>query len=81
MTEAEKNLRENQKQLDADGVMVGVSRQAVHEVLAETARLRAAIEAIKRATLDGKVCADVAWFSDIETLHDFCASTLAQQPS
>ena len=44
MTEAEKNLRENQRQLDADGVMVGVSRQAVHEVLAETDRLRAALE-------------------------------------
>jgi hypothetical protein len=31
-----------------------------------------AIADIKQATLDGKVCDDVAWFSQIETLHDFC---------
>jgi len=37
---AEKVLREHQQQLDADGVMVGVSRQALDEVLAalQTAR-------------------------------------------
>ena len=39
-TEAEKNLRECQRQLDADGVMVGVSRQALDEVLTELQRLR-----------------------------------------
>jgi len=27
---------------------------------------------IMQATIDGKVCDDVAWYSDIETLHDFC---------
>ena len=31
--EAIKSLREHQQQLDEDGIMVGVSRQAVHEVL------------------------------------------------
>lgn len=42
----------------------------------EVKRLRAALEAIQQATLTGKVCDDVAWFSDIETLHDFCDATL-----
>ena len=36
---AAKNLRECQTQLDADGCQVGVSRQAVDEVLAELDRL------------------------------------------
>jgi hypothetical protein len=35
------NLRTNQTQLDADGCMVGVSRQAVEETLTEIERLRA----------------------------------------
>lgn len=43
-------------------------------------RLRGAIEAIRQATLRGDVCDDVAWFSQIETLHDFCAGTLEKQP-
>jgi len=40
MTKAEENLRDEQRQLDPDGIEVGVSRQAVDEVLAETKRLR-----------------------------------------
>ena len=44
----------------------------------EIERLRGALAEIKQATLDGKVCGhgDIAWFSDIETLHDFCEATL-----
>ncbi len=34
-------LRDHQQQLDMDGVMVGVSRQAIDEVLTELATLRA----------------------------------------
>ena len=40
MSEAEKQLREHQQQLDADGVMVGVSRQALAEFMAENKALR-----------------------------------------
>lgn len=40
---------------------------------AENRKLRDAIEAIKRATIEGRVCDDVAWFDGITTLHDFCA--------
>ena len=40
MSEAEKQLREHQQQLDADGVMVGVSRQALVEFMAENKALR-----------------------------------------
>jgi hypothetical protein len=50
----------------------------------ENVRLRAerdllvrALEDIKQATIDGRVCDDVAWFSPIETLHDFCDRTLS----
>lgn len=46
------------------------------EAADEIERLRKAIEAIKLAAVMGKVCDDVAWFSDIETLHDFCDATL-----
>lgn len=46
MTPAEQNLRDHQTQLDMDGVMVGVSRQAIDEVLAEIERLRAALAII-----------------------------------
>lgn len=34
--------------------------------------LRAALAAIMQACTDGKVCDDVAWFDQIETLWDFC---------
>jgi hypothetical protein len=44
----------------------------------EVLRLRGAIADIQQATLDGKVCDDVAWFDGITTLHDFCAGTLEQ---
>jgi hypothetical protein len=43
-----------------------------HEAAAEIERLRKAIEDIKQATIDGRVCDDVAWFDTITTLHDFC---------
>lgn len=40
LTDAERSLREHQIQIDEDGIMCGVSRQALHEVLAELAALR-----------------------------------------
>jgi len=47
--------------------------------MAETSRLQferdvavAALREIKRATVEGRVCDDVAWFDEIETLYDFC---------
>lgn len=64
------------QQADEDGVMVLVSRQACDEAATEIERLRTAIAAIQQATLDGKVCDDVAWFSGIETLHDYCDRVL-----
>jgi len=30
--------------------------------------------------VDFAACDDVAWFSEIETLFDFCATTLAHKP-
>lgn len=42
----------------------------------EIERLRAGIEAIKLATIEGRVCDDVAWFDTITTLHDFCDELL-----
>jgi hypothetical protein len=46
------------------------------EALDEIERLRLAIEAIRQATIEGRVCDDVAWFDHITTLHDFCEQTL-----
>ncbi len=51
-----------------------------HKQRLEIDRLRKAIADIKQATLDGKVCDDVAWFGLGETLHDFCESTLGDLP-
>lgn len=38
----------------------------------EIERLRGCLAAIQKATVDGQVCDDVAWFDSITTLHDFC---------
>lgn len=46
------------------------------DLRAEIERLRAAVSAIQKATLEGRVCDDVAWFDTITTLHDYCAQTL-----
>jgi hypothetical protein len=46
------------------------------EALDEIVRLRSAVEAIKQANIEGRVCDDVAWFDTITTLHDFCDQTL-----
>lgn len=40
-------LRDHQHQLDADGVMVGVSRQAIDEVLAERETLLTAVREMR----------------------------------
>jgi hypothetical protein len=48
----------------------------VEEALDEIVRPRSAVEAIRQATIDGRVCDDVAWFDTITTLHDFCEQTL-----
>lgn len=34
--------------------------------------LEGALRAIMKATVEGRVCDDVAWFDSITTLHDFC---------
>lgn len=46
----------------------------------EVTRLRQAVAAIKQATIDGRVCDDVAWFTAIETLHDYCERVLEHSP-
>ena len=44
----------------------------------DNCRLRAALAAIKRASIEGRVCDDVAWFDSITTLHDYCDLILSQ---
>jgi len=44
--------------------------------IVENDRLRRGIAEIKQATIDGRVCDDVAWFDTITTLHDFCDELL-----
>jgi len=43
-----------------------------HEAAAEIERLRGCLDAIMKATIEGRVCDDVAWFDGITTLFDFC---------
>lgn len=47
-----------------------------HEAAAEIERLRGCLHAIMKATVEGRVCDDVAWFDDITTLFDFCDMAL-----
>lgn len=47
------NLATNQTQLDMDGCMVGVSRQAVDETLAVTADLVEALDAVSKSSTCG----------------------------
>jgi hypothetical protein len=47
--------------------------------MGDVERLRAGIAAIKLATIEGRVCDDVAWFDEITTLHDFCDYLLRPQ--
>lgn len=51
----------------------------IDEAMAEIVRLRKGYEDIKRATIEGRICDDVAWFDTITTLHDFCDMMI--QPS
>lgn len=46
MSAASDNLKSNQRQLDMDGVEVGVSRQAVEETLEQYADMLAALQSI-----------------------------------
>jgi len=55
------------------------NHEAVIDLMNESSRLKferdvavAALREIKRATVEGRVCDDVAWFDQIETLYDFC---------
>lgn len=45
-------------------------------LISRNADLRKAIDDIKQATIDGKVCDDIAWMDTITTLHDFCCQAL-----
>ena len=47
-----------------------------HEAAARIEALEAALRAIMKATVEGRVCDDVAWYDGITTLHDFCDITL-----
>ena len=75
-------LRENLPvrfpQIDLSEIAARVKEAAaeIASLQGEVVGLRAAIKAIKKATIDGRVCDDVAWFDQITTLHDFCDQAL-----
>jgi len=52
------------------------SIKAAQAIVLERDRLREALEAIRKATLEGRVCDDVAWFDSITTLHDYICGVL-----
>jgi len=53
------------------GMHMGTS-YLVNDLWREVKRLRDGFREIKKATVDGRVCDDVAWFDTITTLYDFC---------
>ena len=55
----------------ADQLAAWNRRHPLPEQPQEGDRYRRALEEIKRAVIDGKVCDDVAWFDKFTTLHDF----------
>lgn len=55
------------------------SNGLVLDAKADIERLRAGYEAIKKATTEGRVCDDVAWFDTITTLYDFCDEMLCHE--
>ena len=58
-------LRDHQQQLDMDGVMVGVSRQAIDEVLTELATLRAQNAALQTVASAAQIAAEeLVYFVD-----------------
>lgn len=68
------------RQVDQAGGVTEIVMDPI-EALDEIERLRSAVEAIKQATIEGRVCDDVAWFDTITTLHDFCEQTLLPRMS
>lgn len=48
------------------------SCRRAHETADRVEQMEGALRAIMKATVEGRVCDDVAWFDDITTLHDFC---------
>lgn len=57
MNPAIENLTENQQQLDADGIMVGVSRQALDETLAIMGEMYRVLNRICELNRDGRIIA------------------------
>lgn len=53
MSPAAQNLRDQQRQLDIDGVEVGVSRQAIEEVLEELASMRQDVRKLRALEAGG----------------------------
>lgn len=70
MSAASDNLRNNQKQLDADGCMVGVSRQAVGETLVEYDAMLGALKIIAAKSTDTDMGAIAQAGIDIATLGE-----------
>lgn len=60
-------------EMATDAYNLTVRAEAAEAKLTEAAK---DFEAIKQATIAGRVCDDVAWFDEITTLHDFCAQAI-----
>ena len=69
MSEAIEQLKNHQKQLDADGVMVGVSRQALDEVLDRIAELESKLDECKQVSTAHCLQAD-KWRVENQRLRD-----------
>jgi len=67
---AKEHLRNHQRQLDPDGIEVGVSRQALDEVLDQADKIQGLVEALQTISvmtvdMDGRLIDPSEWMRDI----------------
>jgi hypothetical protein len=76
------NLKSNQRQLDADGIEVGVPRQAVDDVIAEYIMMRDCLQEIYEGAKGwGECCGVHAWLTLGNTNNLRPMGTLLTLPS
>jgi intracellular sulfur oxidation DsrE/DsrF family protein len=57
---------------DAQIEVRNLGNMGVPALKARIEQTEGALREIMKATVEGRVCDDVAWFDSITTLHDFC---------
>ncbi|ACF01533.1 hypothetical protein Rpal_3027 [Rhodopseudomonas palustris TIE-1] len=66
--------------LNNERAVTDMLRGENNKLRADIERLTQGYRDIKTATIEGRVCDDVAWFDTITTLHDFCDCMINPAP-